>query len=673
MALGGKPSPWGTEKYKYSTQKVRATITKEDRAALPFLTKKLNKPDHPENGQWQENRLVKHIVDRLQLSDIERRMRIQRMSEIDIQISGFVELDKEDKQRDKDNKKGKAAKPVKHNLSLAYSQLDDCVTYCMSLFAPETNIFIATSTANKQPVAEALTNEIGRQGQTLQYYRHMAKFIYNAFKYNLGALSCRYEKCEGIVFTSEGDKSGSPSSSIGGQLKTKQGTVWEGNVLKSCDMYNFLYDTAVHPVDLPLRGEYFAEVELVTPFRVRRMREQKILFGIERFVNSPAPLANSTVGSTFYRAPPIVREYGQVAGGQSMNWKQVLSAGGPAQGSQLGIELAWFVGWINPSDFDLSPNNEYQLWQFCLANGMYIASAAQIKVSHGQLPVACATPIEDDVGNEQRTYAELLLPLQHFASFLLNTHVAATRKAIYGITVYNKDVFPGFDMSTEDLIGAHVPMKSTSTGQDIDKCFRHYNDAPQTDQNVEMISNVVEIMQKILPTNTANQVADLERATEYQAAATVQASNRRNLKIARLINDQAINPIKFQMLYNIYDNMTEISFTTKEGKPVTITPKAILDAKIEFDIGTGLKGLDRLMQTSIYKDLVGQMLQVPGFATQVDMLGLLSHVTKVAGFETDLAQFRINTPEQAAAIDQGAVAANETAQQPGGAPATATE
>ena len=672
MAVAGK-SPWGSDRIKYSTNKDRRLISAADKAALPFLTQRFKRVGHPEDGQWQENRLVKHIVDRLQLSDNERMTRIQRMQEIDIQISGFVELDKEDKQRDTKNKAGKAPQPVKHNLSLTYSQLDDCVTYCMSLFAPETNIFIATSTANKQPVAEALTNEIGRQGQTLQYYRQLAKFIYNSFKYNIGALSCRYEKCDGIVFSAQADQAGGqPSAAIGGQLQTKEGIVWEGNVLKSIDMYNFLYDTAVHPVDLPLRGEYFAEVELVTPFRVRRMHEQKILFGIERFVNSPAPIANTTVGSTFYRSPPIVRTYTQAMGGQTTNWRQVLAAGGPAQSSQLGIELAWYTGWINPKEFGLAPRDGYELWQLVLANGMYIASAAQIKVSHGQLPVACACPIEDDVGTDQRTYAELLLPLQHFASFLLNTHVSATRKAIYGITVYQKDSFPGFDMSSDDLIGARVPMKSTSTGQDIDKIFRHYNDAPQTDQNVEMIGNIMEIMQKILPTNTAQQVADLERATEYQAAATVQASNRRNLKIARLINDQAINPIKFQMLYNIYDNMTSIEFVDNAGQKQQITPKQILDAKIEFDIGTGLKGLDRLMQTAIYKDLVGQMLQVPGFATQVDMLGLLSHVTKVAGFETDLAQFRINTPEQAAAIEQGqSQPANANAQQQGSAPIAA--
>lgn len=668
-----KPMLWGKNKTTITKAQARKSLSVKDKAAIPALTKKYNNPGDPEDGMWQEDRIVKHVIDRLLLSDQERRVRIMRMEEIDIQLSGFVSLDVEDRKRDRDNKRGKKAKPVAHNLPLAYSQLDDCVTYCLSLYAPEADIFVATSTADKQSVAEALTKTIGQHGQTLQYYRNFAKFLTNSLKYNLAAMSCRWEKCSGTIFTADGSN-GQPSAGIGGPLDKKDGTVWEGNVLKSCDMYNFLYDTAVHPVDLPLRGEYFAEIDLVTPFRIKRMRDQKLLFGVDRYINSPAPLAN-TVNATFYRSPPVVRDYYNNSGGRTTNFKQILQAGGPALESQLGIELAWWTGWVNPKDYDLAPRDGLELWQLVIANGRYLTSAYQIDVSHGQLPVSCATPIEDDVGNEQRTFAEMLLPLQHFASFLLNTHVDATRKAIYGITVFDKNAFPGLDMSTIDLIGARVAMKSTSTGIDIDKVFRHYNDAPQTDQNVDMVGKIVDLMQKILPTNQAQQVADLERATEYQAAATVQSSSRRNLKIARLINDQAITPIKFQMLYNIYDNVTVIEYLDPKGNKVQVTPKMILDAQIEFDIGTGLKGMDRLMQTTIFKDLMGYLFQVKGMDQQVDLLGLLSYVTQIAGFKTDLSQFRIKSPQQAAVdtanAENGATAGADGQVAPqGGAPAT---
>lgn len=633
----GMPSQPNAKAGGLNKKDARQTLTAKDYTALPFLKKK-----DPETGMWMEDKLVQHIINRLRLSDNERRIRVMRMQDIDIQLSGMVHHDKDDRKRDRDNKRGKAPAATKVNLTLAYTQLDDCVTYLMSLYAPETNIFTATSTADKQNVAEGLTKEVGNQGQKLQYFRHLAKFCLNAVKYNLGGMSINWEKQNGTVFQKDPN-----NSAVSGAVKKVQGVVWQGNVLKSLDMYNFLYDTSVHPVDLPSKGEYFAEVEPITPFRVQRMADQQILFGVNRFIDFPAPLYGSDSG-TFYMAPPIVREpsaYTDKQEGGAVNWQMILTPGGPAKDSQPGIELCWYTTWLYPYKFGLSNSQNMELWRLCMANGKYIAASTKLDDSHGQLPCACGTPIEDDLRNDQRTYAEQLLPLQMFASFLLNTHVDATRKAIYGITVFDQNLFPGFDLSTEDLIGARVPMKSSATGIDIDKAFRHYNDAPQTDQNVEMVGKIVDLMQKILPTNQAQQVADLERATEYQAAATVQASSRRNLKIARLLNDQALSIVKFQMLYNIYENMPAITYVDSQGKDQTITPANLLDAQIEFDVGTGLKGLDRLMQISIFKDILGYVFQIKDAATQFDVLGLLTYMAEIAGFQTDLTQFKLQ-PQQ---------------------------
>jgi hypothetical protein len=612
------------------------TLTTADRAALPFLGKKVTDPNDRKFGLSQEQNLIQHIRDRLVLSDWERRVRVDRLRDIDIQLSGLVRFEDEDKTNNKNNKRGKAPKPVKHSLTLAYSQIDDAVTYCMSVFAPEANIFIATSSADKQAIAQGLTKEIDRQGQKLQYYRQIAKFVLNAMKYNLAAVAVNWERQEGVTWATDAGQAG--------QITKQQGVLWEGNVIRSLSMYNFFYDTSVqHPVDLPSKGEYFAEVERTTPFRVRRMGELNQLFGVERFANEVAPLASQENGF-FYIAPPIVREPAEVRNDGSMDWRQVLNPGGPAQESQLGIELVWYTGWVQPKRFGLSDSTLLELWRFCMANTHYIAASYHIEDSHGQLPCAIAAPIEDDLNNDQRTYAEQLLPLQHFASFLLNTHVDATRKSIYGITVFDSSLFPGLDLGTEDLIGMRIPMKSSATGIDIDKAFRHYNDAPNTDQNVDMVAKIVELMQKILPTNMLQQVADLERATEYQAAATVQAGSRRNLKIARIINDQALSVLKFQMMYNIYANMNAIQFIGADGKQTTITPAQILDANIEFDLGTGLRGLDRLMQISIFKEIMGYLFQIAGIQQEVDVLGLLSYTAEIAGFKTDLSQFRVAPP-----------------------------
>lgn len=623
---GVRKQPGGTP---MRSTKISDKITPADRTALPIL-----------KNPVMEQKLVEYILERLRLANIERTSRIQRCTDIDIQMSGFIKLDIDDRKREADNKRGKPPKPVKHNLPLTMAQIDEAVTYLMSVFAPNMDIFVATSRADKQAIAEGLMEEVNGQGQLGQYYREMCKMCLNALKYNIGGFSIAWEKHMGYTFENMG----------GGQVQKKVGVVWEGNTIKSLDMYNFLFDTSVHPVDLPQKGEFFAEIIPITPFRAKKMGEDGKLFGIGRFVNETMPLSPNDGANqiSFYYNPPSVRENVGNADGGVTNWRQILSAAGGAgnaQSSRPVLEIAYYTTWIYPNDFGLSDSKVCELWRIAMVNGRYIGFAVKLDDTHGMLPCAMAAPIEDDLINEQRTYAEQLLPLQHFASFLLNTHQDATRKAIYGITLYNPNIFPGLDKSPDEMVGGMIPMRSSATDIDISKAFQQINDAPDTDQNVDMVSKIMEIMQKILPTNQAQQVASLERATEYQAAATVQASNRRNLKIARMISDQALTVLKFQMMYNIYSNIGQIEYTDPQtGQTQTISPADLIDAKIELDVGTGLRGIDRLMQIQIMKDILTLVVQSQQAIQEIDLVSLLNYIAGLAGDKTDLAQFKRPSP-----------------------------
>lgn len=610
--------PGMQQPYKGNDSGVKPSVG--DMAALKILRNPAN-----------EKKLVDHIIARMLLSKTERDTRAERMRLIDIGVSGFIKLDKDDQKRRRDNEEGKKPKPTAHNLALTGAQLDEAVTYLMSVYAPEMDIFTAQSSADKQGLADGLAAAINKQGQYGQYYRELAKFCTNSIRYNFGPIRLFWEEHTGIVF-----------QNAGGTVAKKKDVIWRGNLLKSCNAYNFFYDTSVHPVDLPRRGEYFAEVTRETPFRVQQMAAEGKLYGINRFKNTVVSVGEN--GNTiFYQAPPRVRD-NSTAAQQNTDWSTMLREG-PAKDSQLSIELISYVTWICPKEFGLSDDKDIQLWRITVAQGQFVAFAIRMDDTHGQLPCMVATPLEDDLWNDQRTYAEMLLPLQHFASFLLNTHQDATRKSLYGITVFNKQLFPGLDKNEDDLIGAKIPMKSSSGEVDIDKAFRHYTDAPDTDQNVDMVEKVMGLMQKILPTDMLKQVTDLERATLYQAASTVQAGNRRNLKIARIIYDQALVPLKLQMMYNIYSQMTTIDYIdTVSGQRQTANIADLIDAEIEFDVGTGLKGLDRLMQLQIWQTLMNAVLQSQQAIQEIDIVALLNYVSTLAGDRTDLTQFRRQTP-----------------------------
>lgn len=587
-----------------------------------------------------ESRLVKYITDRLMLADVERQSRIQRAQDIDVQISGYIELSRDDRKRDRDNKRGKSPKPTKHNLTLVQAQLDEEVTFLMGVFAPDMDIFTAASSANKQPIAEGLTKEINAQGQRVGYYRQMAKFCNNAIRYNFAGLTCGWEKEYGVDFEKVG----------AGQIQKKDGAlVWEGNVLKSIDVYNFMFDTSVHPIDLARKGEYFCEIDIITPFHAKKLAKENKMYGVDRFVAiDNKPITPRTKAITFYRLPPQIRDAvsaGNPKGG--VNWQAALSeqGAGIAPESNASLERWKYTTWIVPKDFGLSDSDQMELWRIVVTQSCYITYAVKLDDSHGMLPIGMTTPIEDDLNNDQRTYSEQLMPLQHFASFLLNTHQDATRKGVYGVTVFDPRAFPGLDKNTEDLVAGLIPMRSSATEIDIDKIFRHYNAAPGTEGNVAMVESIIGLMQKILPTDQLRQVADLERATLYQAAATVQASSRRSLKIARIISDQGLTPLKLLMMYGIYANLTSITVINQlDGCEQEVSPSDIIDAKIELDVGTGLKGIDRLMQLQIFQYITNAVIQSQQGIQEIDIVKLLTYVANLAGDKTDLSQFRRPVP-----------------------------
>lgn len=620
-------------------------LTSSDLQALPILRS-------PE----KEKMLVDYCMDRIKMADEERRRRAARAQNIDVQISGYITPGREDRKRQQDNAAGKKPKPAAMSLPLAGAQIDECVTYMMSVYAPEMDFFEAVAPADKQMMAQAVVGELNKQSQKGQYYRHFTRMCTAAIRYNFGGLTSNWEKTQGNTFK------GKP----GGVADKIVDTVWEGNVVKAIDVYNFFYDTSVHPVDLAAEGEFFGEVERVTPFRVRRMAQAGMLYGINRYIEEifASNPGISVDGKSFYMHPPSVRDEDAISGAGQTNWVSILRASDVRE-STPGIELLHFVAWLNPEKFGLSNSKDLECWRIVIANGKWLTFALKLDTTHGMLPVAIACPLEDDLRNEQRTHAEMLIPLQQFASFLMNSHQAAHRKSIYGVTVFNRQLFPGLDVDQEDMSSAIIPMQSSASGIDIDKAFRHYNTAPNTDKNVVDIGNIIQLMQKILPTDMLQQVADLERATVYQAAATVQAGNRRQLKIARMISDQCINIIKFQMIYNLYSNMQSISYVDPNGQRTSIQMGDIVDAQIEYEIGTGLKGIDRLITVQIIRDVINGVIQSQQAIAEFDIVSLLNYFATLAGDKTDLRQFR-RSPATGAAPAQ-------TAQPTGAAPPQPTQ
>lgn len=583
-------------------------------------------------SQKNHDKLVGHIVKCLEAWNWYRGPQVQRFREIDKEIAGHLVPTKEDQKRILDNRKGKGGpKTVNEHIQFALMQMDEAVTYFLGVFADEGSMYSAVTTRDKQTIANGLTQLMNQHARTYQHYRHFARSFLDALKYNIGGHFIRWDEKKGRKIT--GSIGGSP------EIKLNQ-IIRQGNELVSIDPYNFIADPAVYPVDVPTRGQFAGGIELIRPFELQKMDAENFYFGAAKCEYNQGDLR-------FFEARPAI-QHQYLAGGQvTTNWDSFWSNKYYSDINGVGfdgtvIERTEIYMWLNPKDYGLGPKDDMQIWRIHMLNNKRIALAQYQSNVHDQLPCAIMMPNEDGMNLQSRTFAEVLLPFQKFASAQLNLHQAASRKRLYGITIYNRRVIPVLE--NEDLTGGKIPANPISDDYNLNNAIVHLNDAPDTTRTMQDVKDSLELMQKMLPSVQPGQVASLERATRYQSAAYVQATNRRNQKMAKLMNSQAIDPNKRMQLQNILQFQPQVEITDNEtGQNVTVNPDELRAAKIEFTLSDGLKGLDKMVISESLQEIINMLLQSP-VAKDYDMGGIIDYFLELQGEKMDFTQFKYLNP-----------------------------
>jgi len=573
--------------------------------------------------QKSHDKLLAHIVSRLQFGDGLRQTQIDRFEVIDREVAGYIVLDEDDRKREQDNVRGKGPKVTDTVLPLTLAQLDEAITFLLSVIAPDDGIYSAIAIREKQEIAKGFANLMNQNAKVFGHYRHMARGLFEMMKYNFGALTVEWRNVIGKKIGNDTD--GSPL--------IENTTVFAGNAVEVADVYNLIYDISVNPVELPMQGEFFALIDMKTPFRVKKMAADKEIFDIDRFIKTV------NTERVYYKVRPVVSADHSNRGNTSgkTNWVEVLSAG-TDQEVRVGIEEITYYGWINPKDFGLSKQDEFQIWRFTVMADKFIVSGEELTNAHGMLPINIGMPWEDGFDTQTKSYAEHLAPYQRFASFQLNIHQRSARKKLYGVTLYNQRILPNLDDA--DMQSSKIPFLPPGQDFDIRKAVMQFSDGPDTQNTLQDIAGMDDLMQKVLPTDMLKQVTSLERATQYQAAATVQGANRRNLKIAKIVNIQCFEGVRQMQMFNIFQFQQNVDVLDESGKITGINPAEFRDANLEFDISDGLKGIDKLSITEGFKDIINMMLQSQIAQERIDIVALIDYWTSLIGDKTDFSQFK---------------------------------
>ncbi len=570
----------------------------------------------------QHDTLLKYLKERLDFGKPSRDRQADRFEIIDREISGYINLDAEDKKRERENLAGRGPFPTDTNLPLTMAQLHEALTYAMTVIAPDSGMYAAIALAEKQDVAKGFATLMNRNAKKFKHYRNLAKGIFDMLKYNIGGYTIDWVSIFGNMI--ENAKSGG--------IEINKKMVFSGNEILAIDQYNLICDISVSPTDLPIKGEFFSIVDVKTPFRLKKMEADGEIFGIKDVIKQ-----TMSPEISYYRRKPVIHiDHSGRAKGDS-DWFSILSMTSPSQEHQ-GIELINIVIWLIPNDFGLSKSKDFEIWRFTIGNSVKIVSAIHLNNAHGYLPCAFGMPWDDGFGLQTKSFAEHLNPFQRFASFQMNIHQKASRKKLYGVTIYNKNII---DLGGFDPVASTIPARPTGMKDfDLRKAVLQFTDAPDTGSTLKDIDATDALMQKILPTDMLRQVASLERATQYQAAAVVQGANRRNHLIVKILDDQCFSVIRDIQLFNVFQFQTELEVIDESGKLVTINPADFIEAGLEFDISDGLKGIDKLIIIEGFKDIINMMLQSQLANEQVDIVAIIDYWTSILGDKTDFSQFR---------------------------------
>ena len=611
-------------------------MAKHTRQAMRVPTKPRT---HPANHQRNNKALEDYVFTRIDSCNTNIRTELCRKFEfIDKEVNTFLLLSKEDQERMREQLLGKSLKPTDHKLPLIFTQLDDAVTFIMDVFNPSSKLFQGIGgNLSEQQVTNAFTDLLNNHAQEGQYFRHIARSVFSGLKYNIGGVEVFWKENKGtIVGTRREDQS----------VELQEGEITSAmNKIRVIDPYNFIWDPNSDLVDIPYDAEWAATIEIKTKFYLERLKENEAVYNTAEIDKLSKGLYHN-----YYKRRPKTRDYFTVSDdADATNWEEIGRQIRNEDGKDIAMtgkyELIKWTGWLNPKDFGLADTNKLRIWRLIyLVDNEHkiLVWDNEKKDAHNLLPYCMNMPIESELEFDQKSYGEHLMAFQTFSSFLMNAHQRATRKALYGITVYNPNVV---DLSQlgDDVVGA-IPFRSNVYDKAIKDSIAQFHDAPQTENNIVQISNMNELMQYILPTDQRRTVSNLQRATRYQASASVQGHNRRSYKIAKVIDVQEFTPMKAILLSNIQQYQQALTIINAEGKEVEIDPAKFREGKIYYNIGGALKGLDKLLTIDIIEKVISNVIQNQQASAEMDVPGLINYLSSLAGEEADLTRFR-RTPE----------------------------
>jgi len=572
----------------------------------------------------------------------------ENLRQIDLVYIRETDFTKENARAKLANKMGDANRYQNIVVPVVMPAVEEAVKYQSAVFLTGQPLFGVVSDPAFIDQAKMMETVIDQNAVYGGWVRQFMMFFRDGAKYNFSAIECAWKQSTTAVLETDITFSNT-------EAKPKN-VVWEGNCIRRWDPYNTIFDTRVPLAELPDKGEFAGHTEIMGRTQLKQFittlpGTTRVKEAFESGVGN-INIAGGTAGPESYYIPQVNPE--AFMGNNiiyTTNWLQWAGAAGGEQRIEYKdiYCVTTLYARILPADFNLAvpDRNTPQIWKFVIINFQVVIYSERQTNAHGKIPVFFGVPLEDGLGSQTKSLAQNVQPFQAVNSALMNSIIAARRRAISDRGLYDPSRVTKENINSDNP-SAKIPVRPAAYGKPLGESyypipFRDENSATAM-QQMATINAMANIVTGQNPARQGQFVKGNKTLHEYESV--MQNAGGRDQMTAMLYEAQVFTPLKEVLKYNILQYQGSASYYSREqGKTVQIDPVVLRNAVMEFKVSDGLIPSDKL----IAADTLQVGMQVIGSASAIgaayNIGPLFSYLMKTQG--ADLTPFE-KSPEQQA-------------------------
>lgn len=548
------------------------------------------------------------------------------------------------------NRYGDPTKYQNITVPVVMPQVEAAVTYQASVFLTGVPLFGWVAAPANQDAAMQFQTIIEENSIRGGWVQQFLLAFRDAFKYNIGIFAPTWERV--VTAAIETDL----NFAQGQEGKPKQ-VIWEGNVVKRWDPYNSFWDTRYKPTELYKNGEFAGYTELMSRIHLKKFIQELP----DKMVSNIKPAFESGMGNSFNGAGGIESYYlplinpaalMQQEPKRSMDWMAwagVLDRpSGEIQYQNL-YEVTTLYARIIPQDFNLSvpSKNTPQIWKFIIVNHQILIYAERQTNAHNYLPALFIQPNEDGLAYQTKSLAQNAQPFQEISTALVNSTMAARRRAISDRGIYNPLLVSEAHINN-DSPTAKIPLRPAGYNKSPQEA---YYAIPFRDENSQFaFQELAQIQQMANDVNGQNKAKQGQfvkgNKTVHEFDTVMANANGRDQVTSMLIEAQAMTPCKEILKINTMQFQAGISiFSPSSQQVVKVDPIQLRQSFASYTLTDGLLPSDKVINGDDFTVALQTIGSSPQIGAGYNLAPMFSYLMKTRN--VDLKDFEKSPAQQA--------------------------